>query len=489
MWDFTVPVYHNYLAAGVVNHNSGKTSYSARAVVKAALSNPGSLIYCFSQNNEISVQVQQSAIYNYLPAELKQKALGDTEYISYSIHSGFSGNKVVFKNKSQIVFKYYSQYQQDQSILEGMELGSREPTWENIGAWCDEYLRGMDMLDRLYLRLASRGAKLVVTFTAKDGLTETVRYYLDGAVDAQKRTTSVLKDIHNLEEREIPYVQENKRKKTGIVYFHSADNPWSGYEALKTQCAARNDVAYTLTALYGVPSKSSLGNFPRFGPHNIVPHENIDQQNLTRYMCIDPGQNKNWFIVWVGVDPTGTWYIYDEWPGMNIGPWAEDKNGKWVYSDGATSCDMGYDDYVQVIKNKEPSGREVEHGNRLIDPRMGTAKYTQGTRQSDIRQELDERGVICAPAPGLHEADGLQKLRDLMAYNPQKPIDGLNRPKFYISNRCENTINAIMNYDPSKNECEALSDPIDCLRYLATDNIYYQDPKGFKVQNKRKAGY
>jgi len=136
-------------------NRSGKTSYGAKSVVEAAINNDGTLIYCFSQNQETSVVVQQAAVYEYLPEEYKKKATEETHYISYSMQNGFAGNSLVFPNKSRLIFKTYSQFQQNQSILEGMELGGREPKVSNIGAWCDEYLQGMEMLDRLYLRLAS----------------------------------------------------------------------------------------------------------------------------------------------------------------------------------------------------------------------------------------------------------------------------------------------------------------------------------------------
>ena len=173
-------------------NRSGKTTYGARSVVKAAVENDSALIYCFSQNQETSVLVQQSAVYEYLPVELKKKATEETHYISYSMQNGFAGNSLVFPNKSRILFKTYTQYQQNQSILEGMELGSLSCKWINVGSWCDEYLMGMEMLDRLYLRLATRNAKLLLTFTPKDGTTETVRYYLDGAKTEESRQAELL---------------------------------------------------------------------------------------------------------------------------------------------------------------------------------------------------------------------------------------------------------------------------------------------------------
>ncbi len=134
--DFWWDKYRTLLLFGA--NRSGKTSYGARAVVKAAIENPGSLIYCFSQTEETSLLVQQPAIYLALPAELKVKRTESVTHISYSSQNGFTGNALVLPNGSRIVFKFYTQFQQNQSILEGMELGARDAQWINIGAWLDE---------------------------------------------------------------------------------------------------------------------------------------------------------------------------------------------------------------------------------------------------------------------------------------------------------------------------------------------------------------
>jgi hypothetical protein len=108
-------------------NRSGKTQYCARLVVRSAIENAGSLIYCFSQNKEISVIVQQSAVYNWLPAEYKTRMLSSVGNINYSFKNGFTDNALVLPNGSKIIFKFYTQWIQDDTILEGMELGCREP--------------------------------------------------------------------------------------------------------------------------------------------------------------------------------------------------------------------------------------------------------------------------------------------------------------------------------------------------------------------------
>ena len=120
-------------------NRSGKTIYGAQSVIRAAISNPGSTIFVFAQNAEVSVRQVQAAVYDWLPPELRKTSRSKGHYVSYKRQTGFSGASIIFPNESQIVFKHYSQFAQDQSILEGSELGSFEendaPNW---GVWLDE---------------------------------------------------------------------------------------------------------------------------------------------------------------------------------------------------------------------------------------------------------------------------------------------------------------------------------------------------------------
>ncbi len=470
-WERADEMFARYRTLLLLGANrSGKTTYGAKCIVRAAVENAGALIYCFSQNQETSVVVQQAAVYEYLPAELKVKKTEATEYISYSMQNGFAGNGLVLPNKSRILFKTYSQFQQNQSILEGMELGARNAKWTNIGAWCDEYLQGMEMLDRLYLRLASRNSKLLLTFTPKDGVTETVKYYIDGAKTVETRAAELLGG------RQVPYVQENASKSTGIIYFHSKDNPWSGYETIVEQCRAKNDEAYTLTAAYGVPTKSYTSKFPRFSKEvNVVKHSAIPTKDVTRYHIIDPAGAKNWFMAWVAVDSSDTWWVYREWPDTTYGDWARYSQGKWLPGEAARSLGMGMRDYVDLIARLEADDGGVPY-ERLIDPRLGQARYQGENGQSSIIEDLADHGIICVPAPGLDIEDGLQALQTKLAYNTKAPVDGINRPHLFISEQCGNIIQSLIEYDATPNS-DGLKDCIDVLRYAAVDGIRYINPK------------
>lgn len=76
-------------------NRSGKTQYCARQIVRSAMDNPKSLIFCFSQNKEISVLVQQSAVYQWLPSEFKTRMLSTVGNINFSFKNGFTDNALV----------------------------------------------------------------------------------------------------------------------------------------------------------------------------------------------------------------------------------------------------------------------------------------------------------------------------------------------------------------------------------------------------------
>jgi len=470
-------------------NRSAKTTFGARTVVKALIENPGSTIYCFCQNESVSIEVQQSAVYQQLPSELKKKNTGDVHYISYSAQNGFTGKGFILPNGSRCKFLYYTQFQQDQSILEGMELGARRPTWVNVGAWCDEYLGGMELLDRLYLRLATRNAKMLLTFTPKDGITETVSNFIREAETLERRDAPLLRDLHKQANCEVPYVQVNTKKKTAILYFHTHDNPWSGYESVVEMCEAKGDVNYTLTAAYGVPTKSYSTKFPKFSTSvNVVKRDSIPTKDVTLYQIIDPAGMKNWFMCWIAVDPAGCWWVYREWPDVpSVGRWAEPgKEGKWRPGEGAKGRGMGYKAYIETILELE-EGEEISE--RLIDPRLGASRFQRDDGDSCIMDELIELDFLVKPAPGMEIEDGLQDLVALMDYDQSRPIDGLNRPRFYVSEDCQNIIEALAEYTGEGGKNEAHKDPIDVLRYGASAKIDHIDERAMVSTYRGTGGY
>jgi hypothetical protein len=445
-------------------NRSGKTRFGAFAVVKAAIENPEAEIFCFAQTSEVSIRQQQSSVWEALPIELRQKQTSAGTYISYTKKNGFTDSSLILPNGSQIIFKTYSQYSNNPTILEGAELGSKGANC--IGVWLDEYLLGPELISTLRFRLATREAKMLVTFTPIDGYTEVIKEYLEGATTVETKAAELLNG------ELLPYVQRSKKRNAAVLYFHSIDNPFGGYERIRENLLGRPREEILIRA-YGVPVKSHATKFPRFNAAvNVVAPESIPTKDVTRYCIIDPAGSKNWFMCWIAVDLTDTYWVYREWPGVDVGEWAEWKSGKWQPGEGAKGQGYGIKDYVELIREMEGDEEIYE---RIIDPRLGAAKYQGSDGSSSIIEDLAEHGIICLPAPGLEIEDGLQALISKMSWDTTKALDSLNRPKFYVSNECENIIHALAEYTGEAGLKEAWKDPIDVLRYAAITDIDYVD--------------
>jgi len=59
-------------------NRASKTRVGSYFVVKAAVENPGSMIFCFCQTAENSIRDQQAAVWEYLPQEYKTKQMSGT---------------------------------------------------------------------------------------------------------------------------------------------------------------------------------------------------------------------------------------------------------------------------------------------------------------------------------------------------------------------------------------------------------------------------
>ena len=461
-------------------NRSGKTQWGAFSVVRAAIENPNAEIMCFAQTSEVSIRQQQSAVWDWLPAELRTKQTSSGTYISYTKKNGFTDSSLILPNGSQIIFKTYSQYQNNPTILEGAELGSRSPNWHNVGVWLDEYLLGPELINTLRFRLATRNAKLLLTFTPIDGYTEVIKEYLDGATSIESREAELLNG------ELVPYVQRSKKRNASVHYFHSQDNPFGGYERIKETLVGRPREEILIRA-YGVPVKSHATKFPKFNKEvNVVEPHAIPTKNVTLYHIVDPAGAKNWFMAWIAVDASGTYWVYREWPGVDVGDWAEWRGGKWVAGEGAKGQGYGIRDYVELIKDLEGDEEILE---RLIDPRLGAAKYQSADGASSIIEDLNDEGIVCIPAPGLEIDDGLQALIGKMSWNVTMPSDSVNRPHFYVSSECENIIQALSEYTGDGGLKEAWKDPIDVLRYAAISGIDHVDGSHIAVTRQGTGGY
>ena len=466
-------------------NRSSKTEMGARSVVKAALENPNAEIVCFAQDNDASVRVQQRAVYNYLPPELKKKSKSTVEYLNYTFKNGFTGASFILPNGSTVYFHTYSQFIANRSKFEGLEIGSKKPKWHNIGLWLDEYLEEGDLVNTMRFRLVTRNSKMLMTFTPIDGYTPFVASFLK---DAETRKT---RNAELLDNEEVPFVQYSKSKDAGIVYFHSELNPFGGYERIRKELknSARDEV---LTRAYGIPVKSMNTLFPSFSTnvHTCPQLPAISEKTHTVYQVVDPAGARNYVALWAAVDSKGYVTVLREWPDRDsYGEWAIFGDPRWKF--GPASKKIGYDvqSYVDEFRMIEE-----ELGVEVFE-RIGDSRYfaRENEDNSDLFESFADKGMYFVPSNGADIDSGIAAIDEWMKYNQNLPVDESNRPLLSIHESCGNLIYSLLNWGHQGKRDEPLKDFVDLLRYLRMANAGmgpdYFSTNNMETTTRGKGGY
>lgn len=476
-WDMSVPTHRNYYAAGIIHHNSSKSTLASRLAVWAACTIPEAEVRAYHVSEERSIE-QQRFIWEAIPHAIKNLPTkkGQNHSLQYSQKNGFTDNICIFpplKGYSRggyIKFGNYKQYQQDAQIAEGFKAHL---------TWLDEEAP-QKFFETLQYRHVDYHGRMVLTFTTLSGWTPLVQ-------DIMGKTRTLKKKFAPLVKQELPIIQESlSRPGSVIFYFHTADNAFIDTKDFveKLKVRPKDEI---LARAYGIPTKAISSAFPAFNKEvHVIPHEELPwvkdpEYKVTRYMAIDPGEAKSWFITWVAVDAAGTWWVYREWPDFD--DWALPGNSVEGKSGPAQKASKhGIKDYVEMIRSLEKENEEVIF-ERFIDPRMGAAEKHTLEGASTIISDLDEFDMTVIPAPGVDITNGLQRIRNKLAWDDTRDRTSTNAPHFYISDRCMNTIYAMQEYTARGGSTEATKDPIDCLRYLAVSNIEYLEETKTDLNN------
>ena len=464
-------------------NRSGKSRSAAWMVMQALLENPNTEIICWSQNEDASVERQQPYLWEMMPQEYKTKQSGSITKINYSKGSGFTGNKFILPNGSVCYFKFYTQFQNDDSVIEGAKLGApiRDCKFINLGTWCDEYLGDETLLKRLRSRCGDFDAKILVTFTPLRGYTPTVGSMLDGAKTVESLPASLL------DGELMPYVQEpSGRDNMAIVYYHSERNPFSNWKRLARN-HANASVEEIKKVLYGYPTKSLTAMFGTFDQvaHIYDPaEENIDFANSewTNYQVIDPAGKKSWACAWYGVNSKGDVRQWAEWPDRDTyGEWAvegkstvrSDDDVTWKKGIAAEDCGGMSLSALKIEWTKIED--RIPIFERIIDVRFAhSPKQTADDGERTLQDELYDIGIDTVASFGATEDVGIPRIQEWLSYDTKQPFDKYtNSPTFRMSRACGNSIFSFMNYCQNGKKDEPLKDFIDLPRYAATHDEGY----------------
>jgi hypothetical protein len=462
--------YNECLVLG--GNRSGKTTGCAKMIMKSVTESRDGHLVCFSQNADTSVKVQQAAIWEMMPKEFKKKTKSIEGYINYSMQNGFTGSSFIFPDtRTRVDFKTYTQFTNNQTILEGFEFGFKQPTGINLGAWLDEYLGDSALVNTLRFRLATRNSKLVIGFTPIDGYTPFISEYLKGAETLETRPAELL------DNESVPIKQYSPDRDASIVYLHSDENPFGGYDRIAKDLSGRSRDEIKVRA-YGLPVKSMTSLLPLFNTEvNVLSEEPNkygktfpDISNKRRFSCyqvVDPAGARNYTAIWAAVDAEGRVFIRREWPDRNTyGEWAIYGDPKWKY--GSASKKLGYnvEGYVNLFREIEKE-LEIE-----VFERIGDSRYfaRENENNDDLFTSFFDYGMNFVPSDGRKEEIGIAALDDWFNYNPNMDIDQANQPLCYIHSDCGNLIDSLINYNANGKSDEALKDFFDVIRYLRMAN-------------------
>jgi hypothetical protein len=275
---------------------------------------------------------------------------------------------------------------------------------------------------------------------------------------------------------EMPYVLRCARENARVIYYFGQFNPYSPYDELVKTCKGVSTIEIKQRA-FGWAENVADAPFPRFGEQNIVPHERVPKEG-TNYMVVDPAGARNWFMIWArvvnGPDGRPQIFIYREWPDQSFGEWAlegEKPDGRRGPAQ-TSGAGRGIIEYKHLIRDLE--GKEQVF-QRYIDPRAGTQAVQaeeQGTSVIDMMAQ-DHPGcpaMVFVPSVAKGIDEGVALINSWLAWNPAEPMTALNQPQLYVSEHCRNLIWSLKEWTGLDGDKGASKDPIDCLRYLATED-------------------
>lgn len=497
VWDFTVPVYHNYIHAAITHHNSGKTEFAAKRMAQAFIGTDLSgntpdwvkerhgkrniRIWCLHTTHMTSVSAQQNVFYKYLPPEIRNIKRTNHTQISFSQKNGFSDNTAVYMG-NQIWFLNYAQ---DIKVVEGGEVDY---------VWCDE-LVPQNWLETLRYRLVTRSGKLIVTFTPVQGYTQVVKEYINSTKVTVSRPSPLLpnNNVLTVPKGEMPYMAENLYGRHACIWYHTELNPYNNWERMKQELSGRSSHDIKIRA-YGWADQTAGSEFPMFGDHNLWKGDAEDLiPEGSNYMAVDPAGARNWFMLWGRVDKHGILWIYREWPDQSYGEWAlpSDKPDGRAGPAQKAGAGRGVNEYTDLIWSLETAGDKREMiVDRWIDPRTaGTETITKdgGVTVLDLLNQTDNP-LIFTPAAAMPIEERVMLINDLLSWDREKPMEkGVNHPKLMIHERCQNLIYSLKEWTGQDGQKGASKDPIDALGYMVVMQPQYFGGEQWEKQMRQMA--
>jgi hypothetical protein len=202
--------------------------------------------------------------------------------------------------------------------------------------------------------------------------------------------------------------------------------------------------------------------------HEVDPFVIPDNWNI--YKIIDPHSSKPPFVVWIAVNPMNVCYVFAEYP-------VEQWNG---ISGTYLTIKNFVVDFERIQNGKHENFPYIRKPLKIYECLGDPNKF--GCEESQSRKTLKALYEWYGNESIITNIDDNvlarhEKVRQLLHYDPERKVDGINHPMLYIFKSCRNTSSAARNYKYAKKQglAQSLSEkiddewacPMDCVGYFA----------------------
>lgn len=459
-WDFTVPIYHNYILAGAIHHNSGKTTPASKKVLRMGLEKKRKVWVC-GETFQDSIAIQQKKMSELVPRHR-------IKYGNYDDINGFTNRKLLIDNGTLYTFKSYDQ---GREAFQGDDIDI---------IWCDEE-PPLDIIKEMKMRLIDRNGILIITMTSLKGITDFIRDYFEDCDILERRWAPLVK-------KELPV--RARKGPVDIFFLWTTDNQHIDQNRLMEEVKLMPETDI-MCRIYGMPTNLAGKIYMSFGREShVISIDDVPTTGNQLWNVLDPHDRKPWAIGWYLVNKNGSVYCIDEYPGSNF--------NEMLYDDKT------YEDYAKIIKDKEAMIKSLFNigspTRRVIDPNFGNktmqlAERQGGQAKTTPVKELQKLGLIYKDGIDALEAGHLEVRKWL--HWEKKNGQYVVRPGIYFCSNCINHINHLTRYSRKdimgtdgdvKDKVgprDAYKDFCDLVRYLLMANPKWIEQKVFNEKGPR----
>jgi len=407
-------LFHESLAKikGIFGGNrSSKTHEGAHYVISKCLEKPYQRWWAVAESFPDSVDIQQRKVWDLIPKDR-------IKYGWYNEITGFTNRKLLFDNGSIIIFKSYDQKRE---AFQGADQD---------GIWNDEE-PPYDIYKEQRMRLIDRNGEMIITMTSLKGVTDLVQ-------DVFEEYDTIRSEYAPLVNKELPRIVE----KGGMQFFlfWTVENPYINQDRTQLEISLMTKQEIT-SRIYGIPINLTGKIYMKFSTDvHVMPLEDAPIRNCTIYHVLDPHDAKPWAMQWIAVHPTGTAYVFDEYPNENFNEMLFD--------------DKSYDDYVEIIREKEEAIRDLTEKRvfrRIIDPNYGNKtirlaeREDTGHSRTTVKNELKKRGLKYIDGIDTIESGHL-KVREKIDWKANEDGILIKQPQTFWTENCSNSIRHMSRY-------------------------------------------